>query len=284
MADATSKTSGVGFPRPETELTNLERFDAALVAFEESYQPLREIPVDSTCPDIALSRLGHEVLSGASNIQGVAEILRNVHEEARTVALIFFEEATRPLTDERLALHMEYLRHLNRVVVAYQSVFFFVRSFHDAIYRTFLWITGNRWGPKSSMKDAVKCGSAEDLDEALNTRHRRTVGTFVRGNPVAAVLESAVPEYPAWFSRWRHLRNEIKRGVPTVAMGMFRGRHGDFGLVIREAWETGGTSADMREVITLGDAAEALEVSARVARLASERRLSVDPRLRLIST
>ncbi len=84
---------------------------------------------------------------------------------------------------------------LDRLSILYKSFFFFTRAFQDLAYGVLLTIHGQQAGSFSSMQDCLK------------TKPSRPTN-----NPVAKLIAEHAPEYPAWFDRFRALRNQIKEG------------------------------------------------------------------------
>src|SRR5262249_20486635 len=154
-------------------------------AFEEAIEPLRELPVDHSHPDIKLAELGHELLTGAFNMIAFGEVLRDVHELAKAVKWAVFAEMDkvaeekRDPTPEEWKLHVTDIRPGRRLAASYQAMYFFVRGFQDSVYRALFWLSENPWGPKSSMVNAITRHTEEDVDPGANTVRSRSVGTFV---------------------------------------------------------------------------------------------------------
>lgn len=130
---------------------------------------------------------------------------------------------------------------LDRLRVAYKSMYFFVRAFQDAMYRL-IWetATGQRSGRDSPM-------------------------TKASGNPnneVRKLIDASLPDYFDWFFKWRDERNEIKRGVGFA----FAGPSEDLGVTFNRVITSGDLIVDCSGAATvrIGDVTMALTKSAEL--------------------
>jgi len=83
-------------------------------------------------------------------------------------------------------------RRFSRYRVLYKSAYLFLRAYHDALAAALLEVRGKRAGHYTSMKDAIRRPQNEDAGKA-----GRGVG------PLAELIDTALPEYRAWFEQWR---------------------------------------------------------------------------------
>lgn len=83
------------------------------------------------------------------------------------------------------------INSLNRLIVSYKVMYFFIRSLQDATYGVLLELIGQNAGRYSSMKDCV----------------------YKENNPIHHKLSQAIPKYFDWFKEFRNQRNKIKDGI-----------------------------------------------------------------------
>ena len=83
------------------------------------------------------------------------------------------------------------INSLNRLIVSYKVMYFFIRSLQDAIYGVLLELIGQNAGRYSSMK---RCVSKKD-------------------NPIHQKISHTIPKYIDWFKEFRNQRNKIKYGI-----------------------------------------------------------------------
>jgi hypothetical protein len=77
---------------------------------------------------------------------------------------------------------------------AFKAMYYFVRALQDAAYAALLEASGRRAGAYSSMQDCVK----------------------KTANPIRSLIEQALPNYFAWFTAFRDVRNDMKLGASTA--------------------------------------------------------------------
>lgn len=127
--------------------------------------------------------------------------------------------------------------HPSRTVSAklqnlYKSMFFFLRAYHDTLYRAIREMQGQRAGKYGSMSKA--------LNEA---------------NSVRFLLDERLPEFIGWFADWRDKRNLIKEGVNFSIAGPQTNPGITF---TRVDPRTGGITVDVSQGIRLAEITEAL--------------------------
>jgi hypothetical protein len=199
----------------------------AVAALDCLRDPLRAAPTDS----VTAEQRG-ALLEITGDLVAFSDVLLEVHERAvafeteQEAALLSPEPPPRPM------------REVRRLHATYRSFFFLSRELQDHAYGAILGTCpGCKMPPEPSMKDA---------------RNER--------NPVRVLLDASVPDYWAWFARWRALRNELKEGVSVHLVGPTN----DLGV---------GFSIDRgdahvgRHVVRLDDATETLRYSAAVVQL-----------------
>ena len=134
---------------------------------------------------------------------------------------------------------------------AFKALLFAVRAHQDVMYVMLLCLRGQK-------------ATGGSMDSAANNPV----------NPVAELLSATFPDYLAWFSRWRDLRNRVKKGASFGIVGPTY----DLGISVNDFMEGGGlhVSFDEDSIVRMGDAIAAVHASRRITQLA---RVSADGRL-----
>lgn len=125
---------------------------------------------------------------------------------------------------------------------ALKAFLFPIRGYQDAIYKIGLCVAGQHVGGKSSMTRAV------------DVKHSK----FVAANPVAKLLETTNPEYPAWFASLRGHRDFIKYGAGISYSSGKSFVAGETTVSIKLH-----TSSEDQPSISLDDISRALQMSTR---------------------
>ena len=184
----------------------------------------------------------HKVTSSGYDIVYFSSIFMDIHKKAE-----------RAWSDEEKLMNklgpLEFFKvrmgmrtgYQNELATVYKALFYFVRAYQDTLYGTLLVLDGQSAGPFTSMQSCV---------EKKENKYRNKINL-------------AIPGYIDWFSRWRHKRNMIKSGVscslakPADQLGVV------FNIV---KGKENAMLSDLKSVVTLKDAVEAIEMSYKLAR------------------
>jgi len=151
-------------------------------------------------------------------------------------------------SDKRMAPRGEWDSRLSfQFAAAVKAIFYFVRALQDAAYAALLEASGSKAGPYSSMNDCAKKES----------------------NPIRPLIDQALPDYFAWFTELRDIRNQMKLGLST-AFG-FRGSAGemDVRIILQQPDDKARHVSSGRE-LTLSDIERCLTMSARLLQWTAE--------------
>ncbi len=208
-------------------------FDKALVEFErDAYSLLHECRFDAGKNPSSFN-VQIQAQSLATDIGYLSMVMRDLHEAA-------IRDVSDKLRPEKTP---EFSLAHAKLGAAFKAFLFPVRSYQDAIYKIGLCIAGQRIGGKSSMTNAVNV----------------KVLAFVQGNPVAELLEVAIPEYPAWFASLRGQRDFIKYGAGISYSSEKNFITGKTSVAVKLH-----TSSENKPSISLDDVSKALRMSTKV--------------------
>lgn len=263
------------WPTPSPAKT-LERYDAALSAFDDATKSLRAIDLGSVPAEL---RLRHQTSGVVWNVLSAADLLRDLHGVAMVVSEAHFAfmrslpPVSGPVPDAFIpdfkASTRLYFKHTGHLNACFQAVLLFVRSLQDTFCRWCLHRSGQKWG-RSSMSDAIACDRVSEDDPQWGKRWR-TLGAYKPKHPAALLLGPAVPDYAMWFAWWRDVRNRAKSGTPANGSGAFIDGEFSLSVSIPEVRPDGGQlHGDFRDAVSLATVAEGLEMSTRVARVLSD--------------
>lgn len=125
-----------------------------------------------------------------------------------------------PETPEQWEYHHEMVF---RLITLFAAFFYFVRAYHDALYRAFNAVAGST--AEGSMGKAVKIPTEWRPGDAPPP--------FGKG-PVAQILSAKLPGYATWFARFRFYRNAIKAGWPAGLIGDMASNEYQLGIELGE--------------------------------------------------
>jgi hypothetical protein len=261
------------WPRPVPIAQTLERYDAALTAFDAATQELR---IMGNRPDPAETRLRYQTAGVVGNVRNGADLLRDVHQAAAVVSRNHFAfmqsmpagtggaipEPWQTLLSESSKV---YFKHTGQLSACYQAVLFFVRSLQDTFCRWCLIRAEQNWG-SPGMSKAIECRRIVEDDPGIWGKRWQTTGIYKDNHAVALILRAALPDYPMWFARWRDVRNRAKTGAPVQGSGRFNGFEAELTINVQNDHPGGLViGGDDRDAISLATVAEGLEMSTRVA-------------------
>ncbi|MBI3803848.1 MAG: hypothetical protein HY282_08820 [Nitrospirae bacterium] len=133
--------------------------------------------------------------------------------------------------------------------VGYKAFFYFIRTYHDSLYKTLLSIIRQQAGRASAMTDTFDHKKKE----------------FKLNNPVAQIIRTSYPDYINWFLSWREKRNAIKTGVGIAYIGPSY----DLGISFNKLNENGEFIPNF-EVIRITDVISALTASTKITSIAQK--------------
>jgi hypothetical protein len=241
----------------------LKEFDVAFKDFErDAYSLLYECHFDAG-KDLPSFKVQTQAQGIATDIGYLSMVMRDLHRAA-------IEEVSNEMDRENaeyqsylkqrieevgpsLVLDDEFFRNqprrersisiaLAKFGAAFKAFLFPIRGYQDAIYKVGLRIVGQPVGGKSSMARAV--------NEATHS--------FVSENPVGKILETDIPEYPAWFLSLRNQRTFIKYGAGVSYSSGKSFVTGETTIAINLH-----TRAENQPSISLDDVSQALRMSTK---------------------
>ena len=190
----------------------------------------------------------HKVTSSGYDIVYFSSIFMDVHKKAERAwsdeEKLMNELGPFEFSKIRMGMRTDYQ---NELATVYKALLYFVRAYQDTLYGTLLVLDGQSVGPFTSMQSCM--GKKEN-------KYRNKISL-------------AIPEYIDWFSRWREKRNRIKSGVscsfarPANQLGVI------FNIV---EGKKNAIVSDLKSVVTLKDAVEAIEMSYRLAKYVNSMR------------
>lgn len=89
-----------------------------------------------------------------------------------------------------------------RAVIAFKTMYFYIRAFQDAMYNILLELSGQASGNKGTMSNIVNSN-----------------GELKIKNPVARVINDSIPEYIEWFVVMKKQRDLVKTGINFAIIG-----------------------------------------------------------------
>jgi hypothetical protein len=220
----------------ETPSDVLRREEEALKA--AAHQLIRFLEAHDLVPSLTASRAWQL----AQDVWVASETFRLAHGEATMK-----HQAEEAKGGGRLILQFEgtltETSASDRFRGSFKSLLFAVRAHQDVMYVLLLLLRGQK--PTGGSMDAA----------AKNPR-----------NPVAELLSATIPDYLAWFSRWRDLRNSVKRGASFGIVGPTY----DLGISINAFTDAGGLQVSFHEdnIIRISDAIAAVHACRRITELA----------------
>jgi hypothetical protein len=237
----------------------LADFDKAFMDFEhDAYSLLHECHFDART-NLPNFKVQIQAQSLATDIGYLSMVMRDLHQAAiREVS----DEMDRDNAEHQqrikearpsLILDDEFFRSqprrerdisiaLAKLGAAFKAFLFPVRAYQDAIYKIGLCIVDQPVGGESTMTKAVNVATP----------------AFRSGNPVAQLLLTAVPEYPAWFASLRGQRNFIKFGAGISYSSGKNFVTGETTVAVKLH-----TSSANQPSISLDDVSQALRISTK---------------------
>ncbi len=184
----------------------------------------------------------HKVTSSGYDIVYFSSIFMDVHKKAERAWSDEEKLMNKlgPLEFSKIRMGMK-IDYQNELATVYKALFYFVRAYQDTLYGTLLVLDGQSAGPFASMQSCV--GKKEN-------RYRNKINL-------------AIPAYIDWFSQWREKRNRIKSGI-SCSLAKPANQLGVIFNVIKG--KKNAMVSDLKSVVTLQDAVEAIEMSYELAR------------------
>ena len=265
----------------------LAEFDKAFASFErDAYSLLHECHFDAGT-DLASFKVQIQAQSLATDVGYLSMVMRDLHQAAIQEVSdemdcdnAEYQNYLQRRIDEvgpSLVLDDEFFRDqprrerkisiaLAKLGAAFKAFLFPIRGYQDAIYKIGLCIAGQNIGGKSGMTRAVDVRTP----------------AFVRANPVGKLLETAIPEYPAWFASLRGQRDFIKYGAGISYSSGKNFVTGETTVAVKLH-----TSSDNQPSISLNDVSQALRMSTKATMTIIESGIAngrLNPRVRSNAT
>lgn len=238
----------------------LTEFDRAFAGFErDAYSLLHESHFNVTT-NLASFRVQIQAQSLATDVGYLAMVMRDLHlaamrevsdemdsdnEEYNAYLAKRMEAESSLVVDDKFfrdqpRRERKFPMALAKLGAVFKAFLFPIRGYQDAIYKVGLCVAGQPVGGKSSMTRAV---------DVRNSR-------FIADNPVAEMLKTTNPEYPAWFASLRGHRDFIKYGAGN---GYSLGKNFVTGATTVSI--TLDTSSENKPSVSLDDISRALRMS-----------------------